>query len=306
MARSPSDVVLVVDDSPDTLRLLTEVLDAAGMTVMVALDGTAALKVAARLKPDIVLMDAVMPVMDGFETCRQLKTLSGFENVPVIFMTGLTEPEHIVRGFQAGGADYVSKPLVIDAMLARIQVHLSNARKLESAFTALDATEHFLIAVGRKGDVLWFTPRAYRLIEQRFGEAGGQDLRLPDEVQTWLRARIAAGETRTTSDEIIFGGRGELTRIGLVGPTERDEILLRISDVSSPDRVAGIKSRFALTQREAEVASWIAQGKSNRDIAAILSLSPRTVDKHLEVILSKMGVENRTAAAALLLGPFNG
>ena len=70
-------VVLVVDDSPETVRLLTDVLDGAGMTVMVALDGMSAMKIATRLKPDIILMDAVMPVMDGFETCRQLKSLSG-------------------------------------------------------------------------------------------------------------------------------------------------------------------------------------------------------------------------------------
>ena len=305
MAQATSDIVLVVDDSPDTLRLLTDVLDPTGMTVMVALDGHSALKVASRVKPDIVLMDAVMPGMDGFETCRQLKSLAGFENVPVIFMTGLTEPEHIVRGFQAGGADYVSKPLVIDAMLARIHLHLSNARKLASAFTALDAAEQPLVAVDHQGRILWFTPRAYRLIEQRFGDPDGRGLQLPAEVLAWLRARIAARNARTASDDVIFGVAGEQTRIGLVGTSDRDEILLRISDVSSPDRIAGIKARFALTQREAEVASWIAQGKSNRDVAAILSLSPRTVDKHLEVIFAKLGVENRTAAAALLFGPPN-
>jgi DNA-binding response OmpR family regulator/DNA-binding CsgD family transcriptional regulator len=297
------DIVLVVDDSPDTVRLLTDVLDDAGMTVMVALDGAAAIKIATRLRPDIVLMDAVMPGMDGFETCRQLKQLAGFDNVPVLFMTGLTEPEHSVRGFQAGGADYVTKPIVIDAMLARIGVHLSNARKIQSARMALDAADRFLVATDRSGAIRWFTPQAYRLLEQRFASGEGDELRLPDAVLTWVRARLEVrpGTGVQPGSDFDFSQDGAQTRISFLGETDRGEILLRIADASAQDPLAMIKLRYGLTQREAEVLSWIARGKSNRDIAAILSLSPRTVDKHLEIIFNKLQVENRTAAAALIL-----
>src|SRR6266850_8453369 len=90
------DVALVIDDSPETLRLLTDALDGAGMTVMVAMDGAAAMRIVDQITPDIVLLDAVMPGMDGFETCRRLKREAGLSNVPVIFMTGLAETEHIV------------------------------------------------------------------------------------------------------------------------------------------------------------------------------------------------------------------
>ena len=96
------DVALVIDDSPETLRLLTDALDGAGMTVMVAMDGAAAMRIVDQITPDIVLLDAVMPGMDGFETCRRLKRDAGLSNVPVIFMTGLAETEHIVRGLEAG------------------------------------------------------------------------------------------------------------------------------------------------------------------------------------------------------------
>src|SRR6476620_10782738 len=92
------DIALVVDDSPETLRLLTDALDGAGMTVMVAMDGAAAMRIVDQITPDIILLDAVMPGMDGFETCRRLKRDAGLTNVPVIFMTGLAESEHIVRG----------------------------------------------------------------------------------------------------------------------------------------------------------------------------------------------------------------
>src|ERR1700730_13816639 len=140
------DIALVVDDSPETLRLLTDALDGAGMTVMVAMDGAAALRIVEQITPDIILLDAVMPGMDGFETCRRLKRAAGFSNVPVIFMTGLAETEHhvrgaesehIVRGLEAGGVNYVTKPIVIEEMLARIRVHLANARLTQSARAAL-------------------------------------------------------------------------------------------------------------------------------------------------------------------------
>ena len=119
---------LVVDDSPETLGFLTDALEGAGFTVLVALQGTSALRLVEEITPDIILLDAVMPGMDGFETCRRLKQKNALAHVPVIFMTGLSETEHIVRGLEAGGVDYVTKPIVPDEMLARMQVHLANAR----------------------------------------------------------------------------------------------------------------------------------------------------------------------------------
>ena len=308
-AQARSDVVLVVDDSPDTMRLLTDVLDGAGMTVMVALDGQAALKIAGRLTPDIVLMDAVMPGMDGFETCRQMKRLSGFEDVPVIFMTGLSEPEDTVRGFAAGGVDYVTKPMDIDSVLARIAAHLGNARKLRSARTALDAADQFLVATDRDGSVAWFTPQAFRMLEERVGcsVSGSERLRLPSELAAWLRRSAAqSASVGSRAVEMVYTHGGLQSRISFVGQAERGEILFRISDAAPHDALAAVRARYSLTQRETEVLSWIAQGKSNRDIASILSLSPRTIDKHLEVIFGKLAVENRTAAAALILSSRQG
>src|SRR4030088_2210974 len=102
------DVALVVDDAPETLRLLTDALDGAGMTVMVALDGASAMRIVDQITPDIVLLDAVMPGMDGFETCKGLKRDAGLVTVPLIFMKGLAEAEHIVRGVEGGGGGCVS------------------------------------------------------------------------------------------------------------------------------------------------------------------------------------------------------
>jgi DNA-binding NarL/FixJ family response regulator len=255
------DVVLVVDDSPEALSFLTAAIEATGATVLVAVSGSAALAVVREITPDIILLDAVMPGLDGFETCRRLKADAGLAHVPVIFMTGLTETEHVVRGLEAGGVDYVTKPISASEILARIRVHLANARASQSARLALDSAGRFLFAVDATGSIRWCTPQAARLL-RGLDPANGMS-RLPPAASAWLRSE--------TADPLTLAGIERLRRL------------------------------LGLTQREAEVLIWVSRGKASRDIAAILSLSPRTVTKHLEQIYGKLGVENRTSASALVV-----
>lgn len=290
--------VLVVDDAPDTIRLLTDTLEHAGMRVMVALDGEAALRSASRLAPDIVLLDAIMPNLDGFSTCRRLKALTGFDAVPIIFMTGLSEPTDAIRGFEAGGADYVTKPIVIDAMLARMRVHLRNARQLRAARRALDAADQFLVSADASGAVRWFTPQAYRLLEAHLRDGGDGVLMLPPDLVDWLNDRAASD---SGTDQRGIDETDESLRITFVRASAPLERLFKLARRSNQADTAMLRERFALTPREIEVATWLAKGKSNRDIAEILALSPRTIDKHLEVIFAKLNVENRTSAAALVI-----
>ncbi|APG07651.1 DNA-binding response regulator [Bradyrhizobium japonicum] len=289
------DVALVVDDSPETLRLLTDALDGAGMTVMVALDGAAAMRIVDQITPDIVLLDAVMPGMDGFETCRRLKRDAGVANVPVIFMTGLAETEHIVRGLEAGGVDYVTKPIVIEEMLARIRVHLGNARLTQSARAALDVSGRFLFAVNRQGHVLWATPQAQKLLSDHHG-AQADDFVLPPSLLQWLEQAKDKGSSKSQAAPLPDNPQ---LRLYYMGETAPNEFLLRLSKESSTALPPEFTSELGLTTREGEVLAWLSKGKTNRDIAQILGLSPRTVDKHLEQIYAKLGVENRTAAAAI-------
>ncbi|GLR95124.1 MULTISPECIES: response regulator [Bradyrhizobium] len=289
------DVALVVDDSPETLRLLTDALDGAGMTVMVALDGAAAMRIIDQITPDIILLDAVMPGIDGFETCRRLKRDAGLANVPVIFMTGLAETEHIVRGLEAGGVDYVTKPIVIEEMLARIRVHLGNARLTQSARTALDVSGRFLFAVNRQGNVLWATPQAQKLLSDHHG-AQADDFVLPPALLQWLEQAKAKGSSKSQGASLPDNPQ---LRLFYMGETAPNEFLLRLSRESGTALPPEFTSELGLTTREGEVLAWLSKGKTNRDIAQILGLSPRTVDKHLEQIYAKLGVENRTAAAAI-------
>ncbi|MDP2417356.1 MAG: response regulator, partial [Hydrogenophaga sp.] len=121
-------VVLIVDDVPDNVAPLHDALDEAGYTVLVALDGEAAIRRATQALPDVVLLDAVMPGLDGFEVARRLKAHPATAHIPIIFMTGLTETEHLVAALDAGGADYVTKPIKPREVMARMGVHLRSAR----------------------------------------------------------------------------------------------------------------------------------------------------------------------------------
>ena len=125
--RSDSDVVLIVDDVPDNLAVLHDALDESGYTVLVATHGEAALQRAAQALPDIVLLDAMMPGMDGFEVARRLKASPATAHIPIIFMTGLTETEHLVAALEAGGVDYVTKPIKPREVMARMGVFFEDA-----------------------------------------------------------------------------------------------------------------------------------------------------------------------------------
>jgi DNA-binding response OmpR family regulator len=203
--------ILIVDDTPDNLALLSDALDDAGYRVLVALDGNSALSRIQRRRPDLILMDALMPGLDGFDTCRQIKADATSADIPVLFMTALTDSEHVVRGFEAGAIDYVTKPIECREVLARIAAHLRTARTLQS---------------------------------------------------------VSAHKPGT----------------------------LNFEDASTHRQLS---ARFLLTEREIDVLRWLTCGKTNKDIADILGLSPRTVNKHLEHIYIKLGVETRTAAASV-------
>ena len=287
-------IVLVVDDSPDALRLLTDAIETTGASVLVALSGEEALSIAARLTPDIVLMDAVMPGMGGFEATRRLKGDPALRHVPVIVMTGLTETAHVVEGLKAGAVDYLSKPVAPDELLARIRVHLANAREAEAARTALDTAGRYLLAVDGHGRLLWATPQARRLLSAQPG-ASGDTMGLPAAL---FDALLAGGPE--TSLPLRADTAQATPYLSFIGRAGEDEHLLRISAQEPGNAEAALRRRYQLTAREAEIALWLARGKSNRDIAEILSLSPRTVNKHLEAVFEKLGVENRAAAAVMI------
>jgi DNA-binding response OmpR family regulator/DNA-binding CsgD family transcriptional regulator len=288
-------VVLVVDDAPETLRMLCDALALEGYTVLVARDATEALERFEMGVPDAVLLDALMPGEDGFSLCRRLKAEPPWAHVPVIFMTGLAETEQILQGFACGGVDYVVKPLRIPEVLARLATHLRNAHVSRLAREAVDVAGLGVLLLDSQGRIAWRSPQATRWLQQipalREGEAA---------LRRWLLQLLDQGEALVTLPD---GSQLQARHLGQGGPGERMVLLRQLPAAASGmvprDPSQRRLSGAALTPRETEVLSWLAKGKTNRDIGDILGMSPRTVNKHLEHIFEKLGVETRTAAAAI-------
>ncbi len=282
-------VILVVDDALDTLRMLCDALAAEGYAVLAARDAEEALQRFDLTVPDGVLLDAVMPGMDGFALCRRLKATPPWSHVPVVFMTGLSDTEQILRGFASGGVDYVVKPLRIPEVLARLATHVRNAQATRLAREAVDVAGLGVVVLDGQGRVAWRSPQALRWLEAAFAA----DPAPADAAAAWLvRAQATGDQTLALAD-----GRQLLARhLGASGLAESMLLLSR----TTPEAIAPRHlQQVALTPRETEVLSWLSKGKTNRDIADILGMSPRTVNKHLEHIFEKLGVETRTAAAAI-------
>jgi CheY-like chemotaxis protein/DNA-binding CsgD family transcriptional regulator len=287
--RHAGQVVLIVDDVPENLAVLHDALDESGYTVLVANHGAAALERVRHVVPDVILLDAVMPGMDGFEVCRRLRADVATRGIPVIFMTGLTETEHVVAAFESGGTDYVTKPVRQSEVLARIASHVNTARLMNQARSALDAFGNAVLAVTpHDGRIVWQTPLARQWMQRWFG---ADDDGTPAQLAAWL----AAGPAQPLT--VIRGSARLVFTAADTRSPEQWMIVLR--EESDTARVQALMALFRLTQRESEVLHWVIQGKTNRDIGDILGMSPRTVNKHLEHVFEKLGVETRTAAATL-------
>ncbi len=297
--RSIADVVLIVDDVPDNLSVLHDALDESGYTVLVATNGEAAIQRAAQALPDIVLLDAVMPGMDGFEVARRLKARPDTAHIPIVFMTGLTDTEHVVQAFQAGGVDYVTKPIRAKEVLARMAVHVQGARQARQARNALDAFGHATLVVrAADGKIVWKTPLARDLLMQHF-----DSVELDAAVLAWVREELARRAVAgvTTGEPLTLARQNRRLILALHEQTGDDEWLIVMRESSDQAVIDALGVAFKLTTREAEVLYWLAKGKTNRDIGDILGSSPATVKKHLERVYVKLGVETRTAAASVAM-----
>jgi DNA-binding NarL/FixJ family response regulator len=289
---TPSDfetrsIALVVDDNPESLGMVSAALESHGMTVLVARDGRSAINLTHRVQPDVILMDAMMPEMDGFETCRALKFGPNPVLAPIIFMTGLSDQEHIVKGLRAGGVDYITKPVELDEMIARLSTHIVNSKLIQSARDALDSCGRAILAFDQQGELAWGSQKALGVFSSVSGD-------LPmTEFKAWI-----AGCVEHPLSAIAPYAHGT-TSFHFVGVSIGRDYLVKITRLEGASNEEKLRAAFDLTARESEVLFWLTLGKTNRDISAILDLSARTVNKHLEQVFQKMGVDNRTSAAVL-------
>lgn len=142
------ETILIVDDTPANLGVLVETLGGAGYRLMVAEDGEEALAQTTQTQPDLILLDVMMPGIDGFETCRRLKSQPKTREIPVLFMTALHETADKVKAFASGGVDYITKPIEHEEALARVRTHLTLHRLRRELGEQLALKERFMRMAG--------------------------------------------------------------------------------------------------------------------------------------------------------------
>lgn len=282
-------VILVVDDALDTLRMICDALMVENYVVLAARDATEALARFEVTVPDGVLLDAVMPGIDGFALCQHIKATPAWSHVPIVFMTGLSETEQILKGFASGGVDYVVKPLRIPEVMARLATHVGNARVARLAREAVDVAGMGTVLLDTHGRLAWCSPQATGWLTQAHGAMEGPG----NAAAVWLARARHDGEAQlelSATQTLVARHMGQ----GGLG-----ESMVLLTTLSHDKPARSRLQQVALTPRETEVLSWLAKGKTNRDIADILGMSHRTVNKHLEHVFEKLGVETRSAATAI-------
>jgi DNA-binding NarL/FixJ family response regulator len=292
------DVVLIVDDTPANLAYLSDALDEAGYKVLVSIDGATALQTLLHTTPDIILLDAMMPGMDGFETCKAIKSISTCTDIPVIFMTALVDTQHVVHAFEAGAIDYVTKPVRHEEVLARVTTHVQRARVLQKTQQSIDACGRASMTIDAQGNITWQTARVRQWLCEYCDENSGSYQRA--RLRAWM-IQLTDGRAEPLDTNLQFSLTRQQGRliIHYAGKITHGEHLLLLQETRADISAQRLSSGLKLTARESEVLHWLAAGKTDRDIAEILGMAPRTVNKHLEHIYVKLGVETRAAAAAM-------
>jgi DNA-binding response OmpR family regulator/DNA-binding CsgD family transcriptional regulator len=310
------NTVLVVDDVPANADVVLNHLTAGGFRVLYAGSGARALKQLEYSVPDLILLDIKMPGLDGIDTCRLIKQRPEWRNIPVIFITGADELSQKLAAFEAGGVDFVTKPILPEEVEARVRTHLrlrelqtelelKNQALTEEIELRLDAEKQleakldqaFVIA-SYEGGVHFSTRQAGILLQAFFPSMSMKSL--PEVVLGWL-----------TSDDrqrplIVHGAqKGDLQIDHLASSDFRNLALLRLEQRNSCWGPNALQT-LGLTPREAEVLYWITEGKTNPEIATILDTTLHTVKKHNNQLFAKLGVETRMAAARLAMSVLAG
>lgn len=166
-----SDTILIVDDQPSNLAIISNHLEKAGYELLLSQEGKMALEQAENENPDLILLDILMPEMNGFDVCSNLKKNDKTRNIPVIFMTALTKTEDKVRGFDLGAVDYITKPFQQAEVLARIKTHLTLKHQKEKIIEQQKKTlETLALKLGSKNKILKIIREEVEKIHREVGE----------------------------------------------------------------------------------------------------------------------------------------
>lgn len=302
--------ILIVDDLPANLSVLQGVLGGAGFRVLTATSGERALSRLAHIRPDLILLDVNMPGLDGYATCRQLKADARWREVPVLFLTALDDPADKLRGFEAGGVDYITKPIHAEEVLARVRAHLqirslqqalaeqnallqtAMARRLEAEAQLQRLLDRAVLMADADGQVEFCAQPARQLLERYF-PCHDDPATLPPPLAGWLAGGSPVGRWSMERVE----SRLEVRRFAPGNPGAYLVLVLEEKPTDEHAHALARLARMGLTPSETKVLYWAAQGKSNQEVALILGNSLNTIKTHVASVIDKLGVETRLMAA---------
>jgi CheY-like chemotaxis protein/DNA-binding CsgD family transcriptional regulator len=298
-------IVMIIDDTPENLAVLSDTLSEAGYRVLVATDGTSALEQIGYLTPDIILLDVIMPGLNGYETCNRLKTNPLTVNVPVLFMTAMGDLDDLLKGFGEGAVDYLVKPIRPPEVLARVEAQLLQSRQVKRAEEALNHGPFAALSITSDGIMTWLPAAAQcwlagflqtYSVEANFATGS----KLPDPIREWALVQINDSKLKSVVPfECIRSGDHFVVK--LIPCINGPEYMLLLERHSAEWNLESLKNSLGLTAREAEILMWISRGKTNKEVGLIIDSSPRTINKHLEHVFEKLGVATRAAAVSVAL-----
>ncbi|WP_339138465.1 MAG: response regulator transcription factor [Candidatus Electrothrix sp. GW3-4] len=268
--------VLIVDDDPFGIIQLQILLKDSGYELITASDGASAIEIVSRQQPDIILLDIIMPNMDGYETCQRLKENEGPEGIPIIFLSGLHSTEEKINAFEAGGVDYITKPFSEKEVLIRLRTHLTLHR---------------------------VNKRLVHELENRDEELQNKESKVQD-ANTALKVLLSAieEEKKELAERVQFKAEKlilpKVRELSEERDAEKQEaLLLEIEHVfqklTKPFVPGGIELGKALSPTELQIVNLIKQGKSSKEISEICNISVSTIASHRKTIRKKLNITNR-------------
>jgi DNA-binding response OmpR family regulator len=264
MEKGPSNI-LIVDDIPSNIRLMVSILDEQGYSVSYAQSGQSAIELCKKVNFELILLDVMMPGMDGFEVCKELRKLENYLDVPVIFLTARTDQESILKGFETGGVDYVTKPFREKELLMRIKTHLD----LKITRDALETELRFKKKIMTE-NALYITRRT------EIGNSIVDDLR-----------RINK-ETRNEYSDKILTAISKLKN--LIKGQEWKEFELRFEEEHSKFREMITALHPDLTPNEIKLCTFLRLNMSSKEISEITGQSVRALETARSRMRKKLGL----------------
>jgi DNA-binding response OmpR family regulator len=268
--------ILIVDDDPFGIVHLQSLLRNSGYEIITAPDGRAAIELIRKQPPDIILLDIIMPEMDGYETCRRLKEDTQFADIPVLFLSGLNSPDEKVNAFEAGGVDYITKPFSEKEVLVRVKTHLTMYRL-------------------KKGLIHEISLRADEL-QDKTSEIQDANTALKILLSAIEREkRDLAERVRFNADKLILPRIRELSEAknADVKQTLFSLIEQSFQELTTSLAPGNLDLCKTLTPMELQIVSLIKQGKASKEISQICCISASTIATHRKSIRKKLKITNK-------------